>query len=279
LDQEVQRRGDSHLAMGRLHVRSRLTWNEAETSFLVIHFGGLDFHAVLRKAPSPEEYNALKKELFDLYATGFLADVAALATEEFKGEIYRLPDLFVEEQRRIIGIVLRDRFIDYQQSFERLAEPDEDMIHLLGQLHFPIPRPMRAAAALLLDQRILQEIPRSESGESLKRIKHFLSRGKVWGYQPDREAIGRALAHELEGVLSELNPSSDLPALTSRTGRLLEAASLLGIALDLWNPQNRLLHAYAEMQAAYTLSAPLGGAFAQLAQQLGVNPALLGWRP
>src|SRR5262249_33467945 len=42
LDQEVRGRGANHLAVGRLKVRSRLTWNEAETSFVVIHYGGLD---------------------------------------------------------------------------------------------------------------------------------------------------------------------------------------------------------------------------------------------
>ena len=53
LDQSVHGRGDSHLALGRLNVRSQLTWNEAETSFVVIHYGGLDFHAVLRRAAAP----------------------------------------------------------------------------------------------------------------------------------------------------------------------------------------------------------------------------------
>src|SRR5205823_3322495 len=58
LDQEVRGRGNNHVAVGRLKVRSQLTWNEAETAFVVIHYGGLDFHAVLRKAPPTAEYEA-----------------------------------------------------------------------------------------------------------------------------------------------------------------------------------------------------------------------------
>ena len=55
LDQEIRSRGNGHLAVGRLRVRSRRTWNEAETWFVVVHFGGLDFHAVLGQDMEPDD--------------------------------------------------------------------------------------------------------------------------------------------------------------------------------------------------------------------------------
>jgi hypothetical protein len=278
-DQEVQTRGNTHLAMGRLQVRSRLTWNEAETSFVVIHFGGLDFHAVLCKAPSPEAYEAFKRKLFPVYLTGSLADVTALVAEELEGETYRLTDLFLEERRRIIGIALEDRFAYYRQSFARLAEPDEDVIYLLGRMHFPIPKSMRAAAAASFDRRFLEECLSLGDGDSLARIKQLQERGRAWGYQPDRATLGAALTGKLLEVLRQLDPSSDFPALTANAGHLVEAASLLGIALDLWQAQNRLLDAYAQMEAAGTLSQPLREAVSQLAGRLNIRPELLGWRP
>jgi alpha-amylase/alpha-mannosidase (GH57 family) len=279
LDQDIRDRGNSHLGLGRLRVRSRLTWNQAETSFLVLHYGGLDFHAILRKAPSQDEYDALKQKLLQVYMTGSLADVTALASEEFKGEVYRLGDLFVEEQRRIIGIVLQERFGDYQQSFERLAEPDEDVIYQLGRLRYPIPRAMREASTVCFDQRLLQEVARFANDDSLARMKHLIERGKVWGYQPNREVIGRAIVAELDGVMSEINPSADLPNLASRAGGLLDTAALLSITLDLWQQQNRLLDAYAEMRTAEVEKPPWAEAFAQLAQRLNLSADLLGWRP
>src|SRR5439155_16253406 len=109
LDQSVHGRGDSHLALGRLNVRSQLTWNEAETSFVVIHYGGLDFHAVLRQSPSAEEYEGFKSKLLGTFTSGSLADVTELILHDFKGESHRLDDLFTEERRRIIGIVLQQR--------------------------------------------------------------------------------------------------------------------------------------------------------------------------
>src|SRR5262249_35448944 len=54
LEEEVRARGSGHLAIGRLKARAQRTRNQAEAYFVVIHFGGLDFHAVLRQRPGLE---------------------------------------------------------------------------------------------------------------------------------------------------------------------------------------------------------------------------------
>jgi hypothetical protein len=279
LDQEVVGRGNTHLAIGRLKVRSRLTWNEAETCFLVVHFGGLDFHAALRKALAPEEYAAFKKKLLDLYEGDSLADVTTFVVQEFQGEIHRLADLFVEEQRRIVGIILKNRFADYQQSFDRLAEPDEDLIHQLGRLRYPIPKALRAAATSRFDYLIAQELARLEADDALKQIAHLLERGKTWGYQPDREVLGPTLVRELQRVLGNIKPSADLAALAVHTGHLLDAAALLGVSTNLWQAQNQLLDVYAQMKASEANLQALRDAFTPLADRLKVGVELLGWHP
>ncbi len=277
-DHQLRSHGVSHLAMGRLLVRSHLTWNEAETSFLVIHFGGLDCHAVLRKARPPDEYKAFERKMIHLYESGSLADVTELAKREFEGETYRLKDLFIEEQRRIVGIALGDRITEYWQAFSRLAEKDEDVLHSLGQMHYPIPRPMREAATGSFDLRLRQELE-LENGERLARIKQLLDRGKTWGFQPDRELLGRELANQLRSVMARIGPGSDLPKLTSQVGQLLEVAALLGISLDLWQAQNKLLDAFAIVQKESTASPSLREAFVEAAKRMGISPDLLGWRP
>ena len=124
LEKEVRTRGRGHLAFGRLRVRSRRTWNEAEARFVVIHYGGLDFHVVLSLEPesAADDFESLKPRLLEAYRTGSLADITSLVAREFPGRSHRLDDLFRDEQRRIIGIVLEDRFADYQRSFELLGQ-------------------------------------------------------------------------------------------------------------------------------------------------------------
>jgi alpha-amylase/alpha-mannosidase (GH57 family) len=279
LDQQVHSRGPSHVAMGRLRVRSRLTWNEAETSFVVVHYGGLDFHTVLRAGDSPEEYAAFKERLFQTFADGSLADLTQLVLHDFRGENYRLDDLFTEEQRRIIEIILHDRFAEYQRTFAMLAGHDEASLSILGRLNYPIPMAIRTASAAYLDEKLRQEVMRLEAPESLAHIRQLVERGRSWGYRPDTVALGKLLTEELHVVLTELNPASDLPALVVRGGLILDAATLLDISLDTWQPQNMLLDAYSHLAEGGNVEGPLRDAFGQLAEKLKISPDLLGWRP
>jgi hypothetical protein len=280
LDQEVHRRGANHVAIGRLQVHSRLTWNRAEASFVVIHYGGLDFHTVLRRRGcSAEEYEEFKKRLRDTYQRGSLADVTALVAREFEGSVHRLEDLFTEEQRRVIGIVLQNRFEDYRLTFERLATQDGDVLNRLGQMRYPIPKPLQAAASCYLDTALRHQIVALETDGSLARVQEFYEWGQAWGYQPERELLAKTLAESLQRLLGGIGPEMDLPALMAQAVQILDVAALLGITLDLWEAQNQLLDTYAQREQLGRVDQPLREAFAELAHRIGIRPGLLGWHP
>jgi hypothetical protein len=295
LDQEVLGRGTNHAALGSVRVRSRLTWNSAATDFVVIHYGGLDFYTVLRRARTPQEYEAFKQRLIQTFSSGSLADMKALVVTDFQndlksgsdaaqasftsqGSVHRLDDLFLEEQRRIISIILQDRFEDYQQSFERLANQDQDVLSRLGQLRYPIPKPLRAAASTYLDYHLNEAILHLQTDGDPAQVKGLYERGKTWGYQPERELLRKTIAEALQQVLDGIGSDGDMLAVTARAGHLLDAAGLLGITLDLWQAQNDVLDSYLRLADAGALDAPAKEAFQSLAAKLNVSPALLGRR-
>jgi alpha-amylase/alpha-mannosidase (GH57 family) len=281
LDREVRSRGESHVAIGRLHVHSRLTMNEAETNFVVIHYGALDFHNVLRASHSVEEYDAFKAKLFQTFDTGSLADVTELIVHDFQGETHRLDDLFSEERRRIIGIVLQERFEDYQRSFERLAEQDEGVLNILTRVHYPIPRQMRTAASAALDRRLRDAIASADlHGKLVTELKPLIERGKVWGYQvAELDVLCRLLEKELLAALGQIVGQSEFQQQADRVNEVLDTANLLNCKLDLWQAQNELLREYVLAGEAGTLVPATCKAFGQLSERLNISSSLLGWRP
>jgi alpha-amylase/alpha-mannosidase (GH57 family) len=276
---EVQSRGSSHLAIGRLRVRSQQTWDEAEAHFAVIHYGGLDFFTVLRRDLAYREFEVLRGRLWEAYRWGSLADVTTLVTQEFEGTVHRLDDLFVDEQRRIIGIVLEDRIEDYRRTFERLFAQDEDMLNRLGQMHYPVPRPLGAAAAASLDVQLFHAIVRLERDGDLGLIRSLCERGNSWGYQPDRALLANSLSEALQATISGLDPEADIAALAAHAELILDAAALLQVAPDLWQAQNQLLDRSVRLADLGVMDDQLRGVFVRLANRLKINEPLLGWRP
>ena len=61
LDHETRSRAGLSVAVGRLHARSVLTLDKAETAFVAMHSGGLDFHTMLRPRCQSGSYVAFKR--------------------------------------------------------------------------------------------------------------------------------------------------------------------------------------------------------------------------
>src|SRR5262249_40991077 len=153
------------------------------------------------------------------------------------------------------------RFEDYRRSFELLADQDTGMLDRLARMRYPIPKPLLAAATLALDGRLRQELARLDAQGRLARVQELLGGGQPGGCTVKGEAVGKLLTEELHVVLAELKPAADLAALVARAGRVLDMAFLLGIALDLWRPQNQLLDACARLPPEERNQPPLRDPF------------------
>jgi hypothetical protein len=210
-----------------------------------------------------------------------LAAAMSVVASGFPGRAYRLDDLFKDEQRRIVGIVLADRFEDYQRSFEQLASHDEEMLNHLGRLNYPIPRSLRVAASSYIGNHLVMEICRLEQADepSIEAIERLRERGRAWGYRADGETLGKVIALSLKRILGGIHPEADLAAITARVKLLLDAAALLGIRPELWQVQNQFLLAFLELSRSIALDATLRETFAELATRLNLSPSLLGWKP
>jgi hypothetical protein len=236
---------------------------------------------VLSQSLEPSAFEAFQARLLETYRSGSLADVTTLVAQEFPGRAHHLDDLFRDEQRRIIAIILEDRFADYQRTYERLANQDEELLNRLGQLTYPIPKPLHAAASSYLDLQLRDQIARLVRGEaaSLDAIERLCERGRAWNYQPEHDLLEKTLSESLLLTLEELDSHADVADITSRADRLLAAVALLGLEPDLWQVQNRLLNAYTRLTESRLMDAALHAAFVKLAIGLKVSQDLLGWRP
>jgi hypothetical protein len=267
------------VAVGRLHARSTLTLEEDETAFVALHRGGLDFHTVLSRDVSPGAYAAFKRRLGAALKEGQPAGLAALVAAEFPGHAFRLEDLFADELRRVLDVVLQGRLEEYLSTFARLAAKDADVLDRLGRMRGPLPGPMRGAASVVLDHRLSEEIHRRRGDESLRALREEVERAAVWGYRPERGRLQKELGEELRKVLQELRPGADLAGPAGRASWLLDAAALLGVRPDLWETQNQLLETYARLADAGSLTPALHETLARVADRLHVSEGLLGWKP
>jgi alpha-amylase/alpha-mannosidase (GH57 family) len=272
----VESVGTTHLALGRVHITATATLETADRSFAAIHFGGLDISCFQRDAGSPEEDQELQGRILEVCRTLSVGDAYAMMREHFPPPVYYLKDLFVDEQRRIVRMVLRERFQEYRQTLEVLVEKDLGILARLGAMGFPIPEPLTVAATVHVNRRIhriLKELPKN--GNSLDEAQGLLTRSLTWGYRPDRANWGRSLVRRMEKGLEDLGsgalgPGEVFPLCT----RILETSERLEIPLNLWRVQNLFLQACRGSRAGWEEWLKEADA---LARRLHLRANLLPW--
>ncbi len=283
LEKEVRTRGKGHLAMGRLQARSLRTWNEAEARFVVIHYGGLDFHAVLCL-----EFGVRARVVRVAQSRGCYKPTRPVHSPtspvwlrvSFPGARTGSTICFATSSGGSSALCLRTALPITSGHSTLLANQDEEVLSRLGQLNYPIPKPMRAAASTFLDLHLAEAINRLACGESasLDAIEQLHERGQGWGYERERGRLELSIADAVARSLEEIRPNADLVEIVARAKLLLAAARLLGAAPDLWQFQNRFLTAVSELFEAQVMDAPLRHAFESLAADLRISHRLLAWR-
>lgn len=244
LDQGVEQQNGTHLALGRLRVRSLPTEEELEMVYGVLHFGGLDFHCRLRPFKGRKRYDAFKADLLELYRSASLGEVYDRLREFFGGRAYSLKDLFREERHRLIDLILSERLVAYHRQFRDWVSADEGVIRKLAEWHVPLPPAMGAVLRLSLHQAwagALTDAPaHPRRWEDLAGLVQHMEK---LGFPVDREQLGEVLRVRMETLLRSL-PGHPAPGiLLVKVSGLLKGARGLQLPFNLWSVQDALLDA------------------------------------
>ncbi len=244
LDRTVQAQNGTHLALGLLRVRSRLTEEELEMIYAVLHFGGLDFHCRLQPFTGREKYEEMKGALTDLYLGGSIGEVYDRIKELFSGRHYLLRDLFQEERRRLIDLILDKRLGVYYRQFRDWVGADEGVFRKLVEWGVPLPPPMHWVLRLSLNrawEKGLSENPLTpRRWEDLGKL---MQRMEKLGFPVDRQQLGEGIQARIEQRLHSLAADPRTANLFLRVKDHWQGAKDLGLPINLWAVQDAFLDA------------------------------------
>lgn len=150
VDYKKTRKADTRLLIGRLEITSKITFEQHEMIFALLHFGGEDFHCVIRGFAGIAEYNKIKDSLIKKFDTLPLTEVIRGLDEYFGKEYFTLKNLFIEERRKIINILIGDRLNEFASTYKNLYEQAIGPIMQLNELGLQIPAEFKIAAEYAL---------------------------------------------------------------------------------------------------------------------------------
>ncbi len=148
--------GRSKVALGRAHIRSRITGETEEICFAVLHLGDQNLSAAVRRfaAADPIEvaaFTAFSAEVGAAIARANLPEAIRLIDHFFGGIPYSLTSLFADEQHRILRTILDRTLAEMEDSLRKIYENHASLLRFLTESGMAAPPALAVAANYALN--------------------------------------------------------------------------------------------------------------------------------
>ncbi len=240
IDYKKAKKGDTKIIIGRIEVNSKVTLEQHDMIFALLHFGGEDFHCVIRGFAGKSEYNKIKESLIEKYNSLPLTEVIRGLDEYFGKEYFTLKNLFIEERRKIINILIEDKLRQFASTYENLYDEARGPIMQLNELGLQIPEEFKIAAEYALSSSFNNLIQTSEDIENPDLLQSAIDMSKEASRigvkidtEPTRKIYSEYITKKVE-ILAENKNIGEYESLLE----VLNMIDKLDLKLDLSEAQN-----------------------------------------
>ncbi len=146
-------KGSENFVIGHIEITSRITLQKSDLIFALVQYPGGDFHCAIKEYSDEIEFGKIKSELTKIFMLNPLTEIIRALDEVFGKEYFTLKDIFIEERRKILQILLKDKMTKFSQTYQELYDSGKDSIYHLQSLGLSIPDEFRISAGYALSKK------------------------------------------------------------------------------------------------------------------------------
>ncbi len=227
--------GRFKLAVGWIHLTSKITWEGEDISFCVVHFGDHVFNGGVSAFPGDKDYKFMKNEIITTFKNSAFVDIVRLMDKYFGMHNYSLKDLFKDEQRKILNIVIGTTMEEFEISYRLMYENNSILMGFLKDTGIPVPKVFYTAAEFTLNN----DLKRAFQGDiNVDRIQNIVQEIKRWNVPIDTLDLEFVIRRRIEGLMDKLYRNASDLSLLQRIREMLFLFPLLPFEINLWYPEN-----------------------------------------
>jgi alpha-amylase/alpha-mannosidase (GH57 family) len=245
------------MRVARVRVTADMTGDVREGMYAVLHFGGHDFTCGIRTWEDHATWEALQSDLLRRYAQHSMADMVRGLDEYFPRETFALRHLFIEERRRVLGLVIRAVLDKHEETYRRIWEESRKLVRYLREVEAPIPEVFRITAQHVLEEELVRELRQTAAAGAIpERAFDISAEAAAIGLTLDlaeaRPVMRQAVHEALAGLREAPSPEGVAAALA-----LLDGARRLGVRFGRWVSQNEFFELWQARPDARPILGPL----------------------
>jgi alpha-amylase/alpha-mannosidase (GH57 family) len=260
-DYQREDAGRTKLAVGRASVISGITKESECVSFAVLHLGNHALNGGVRTFQGDEVYQAMRQEIAAAFGSGDFAGIVRLMDKHFGVNNYSIRDLFRDEQRKVLHLLIGSTLEEFETSHRRMYDDNRILMGFLQETGMPLPKSFLATAEFILNADMQKVF--TEETANLERLKTIVDEMKRWGVAADPVNTEFVVRRRLERMMDRLAGN---PGDTGLLHELAKAATLLqSVPVDIvyWQVQNMYFRMSKTAYPEFASRAAAGDGIAQ----------------
>jgi alpha-amylase/alpha-mannosidase (GH57 family) len=243
--QETFNSGRGRVAVGRALIYSRITEENEDICFAVLHLGDQNLSAAVKRynAQDPAEVEAFHTFSTDIGTAirrANLPEVIRLIDRFFGETAYSLTSLFADEQHRILNTILNQTISEMEDSLRKIYEDHASLLHFLTETGMSAPPALASAARFAINASLRRAIEAENFNPD--EIEILLQRAEADQVTLDTQLLGFTAGQRMKRAMVRLEASvaGDPSANGALTTALLIAETIhkMPFEVNLWQAQN-----------------------------------------
>ncbi len=273
--QQIQH-GNSTLVMGHIEIISRITFQKSNLVFALVQYGDGDFHCAIKEYSDEDEYLNLKQHLSKTFVLNPITEIIRALDETFGREYFTLKDIFIEERRKILQMLLKGKMSKFAQTYQELYNEGKSSIQQMQTLGVAIPEEFKIAAKYALGKKFNDIIVNADGyvdSADIQLVESINYEANALDIKLDKSPANKIFAKKIEQNISRLAYSLEIQQ-AELILELFDYIEKMDLEIDISEAQNtyynRIYHKIGEIiEAGKKSKRKSEKAFAQMLLEIG----------
>lgn len=233
-------KGKTTLLTGVINIKSKITLEESDMMFALLQYSGGDFHCAIREYVGKASYAKIQSVLVDKYLNSTLTEVIRALDDSFGKEYYTIKDIFFEERRKILKLLLQDKLSEFSSTYQNLYDEGKSSIYELHSLGLEIPAEFKLAAEYSLSQEFNNTLASAESildKETIAQAIFVNDEATKIGINLNKSFSSKIFSKKLSQNILQLSKNMELHQ-AEIIEELLDDTKLMKLNIDITEAQN-----------------------------------------
>ncbi len=193
-------KGKGSLVIGRIEIQSKITHETADIMFALLQHSNGEFHCAMKNFADTYDYNQILEKLTQTYLLNPVTEIIREIDECFGKEYYTLKDIFIEERKKILKILMQGRLDKFASTYNELYNEGKGSIYHLQSLGLSIPYEFKLAAGYTLSQEFNNLIINNTNDldeEILQRAEDIINEAKRIGVELKKKKVNELFSQKV----------------------------------------------------------------------------------